>query len=454
VNHIILAETPERAEQLIAGDPIWLVLLKTVVLFVFAMAMPIFLVAAERKIIGRMQHRPGPNRCGPNGWLQALADALKMAWKEDIMPANADKVVYFLAPVLSAVPAFVALTVLPFGPEVSIFGHHTMLQLMDLPVGVLVVLASSSLGVYGIVLSGWSSGSPYPLLGAVRSAAQVISYEIAMGLSIVAVILYSGTLSTAGIVDAQAGGWYIWLLLPSFVVFCISMVGETNRAPFDLAEAESELVGGFHTEYASSLKWAMFFLAEYVNMVTVSCMATTLFLGGGRMIWPISAIWPGSNLGWWPLLWFLGKMFVFLFVFIWLRGTLPRMRYDQFMRLGWKLLVPASLLWILMIFAIRTWRQTNGSNGAVTAVTVGIVVVAALTFAFLVPDQRSKEAPEVEPASDFPVPPLDLKVPTQPRHRLRAAPVQGAGPLGQLTTSGARAGADRAGSDAGSSDDA
>jgi NADH-quinone oxidoreductase subunit H len=174
-----------------------------------------------------------------------------------------------------------------------------------------------------------------------------------------------------------------------------------------------------------------------------------LFFGGGRMIWPISSIWPGSNLGWWPALWFLGKMFVFLFVFIWLRGTLPRMRYDQFMKLGWKLLVPASLLWILMIFAIRTWRQTNGTNGAVTAVTVGIVVVAALTFAFLVPDQRSKEVPEVEPASDFPVPPLDLKVPTQPRHRLRAAPVQDGAPLGQLTTSGARTGADT-----GSSDDA
>jgi NADH-quinone oxidoreductase subunit H len=453
VNHIVPSVTAQHAQELLADDPIWLVLVKTVLLFVFAMAMPIFLVAAERKIIGRMQHRPGPNRCGPNGWLQALADALKMAWKEDIMPANADKVVYFLAPVLSAVPAFLALTVLPFGPEVSIFGEHTMLQLMDLPVGVMVVLAASSLGVYGIVLSGWSSGSPYPLLGAVRSAAQVISYEIAMGLSIVAVILYSGTLSTSGIVDAQTSGWYIWLLLPSFVVFCISMVGETNRAPFDLAEAESELVGGFHTEYASSLKWAMFFLAEYVNMVTVSCMATTMFLGGWRAPWPLS-LWAGANQGWWPVAWFLGKMFVFLFVFVWLRGTLPRMRYDQFMRLGWKMLVPASLLWILMIFAIRTWRQTNGTNGAVTAVTVGIVVVAALTFAFLVPDQRSKEVPEVEPAGDFPVPPLDLKVPTQPRHRLRAAPVSEGAPLGQLTTSGARSGADRPGPDAGSSDDA
>ncbi|MGI8813920.1 MAG: NADH-quinone oxidoreductase subunit NuoH [Pseudonocardia sp.] len=448
----VLTVTAERAQELLADDPIWLILLKVVALFGFAMLMPLFLVAAERKIVGRMQHRPGPNRVGPNGWLQALADALKMAFKGDIMPANADKVIFFIAPMLAAIPAFLSLTVLPFGPEVSIFGEHTVLQLVDLPVGVLVVLAASSIGVYGIVLGGWASGSPYPLLGAVRSAAQVISYEIAMGLSIVAVILYSRTLSTSGIVDAQTGGWYIWLLMPSFVIFCISMVGETNRAPFDLAEAESELVGGFHTEYSSSLKWAMFFLAEYVNMVTVSCMATTLFLGGWRAPWPLS-LWGGANEGWWPVLWFLGKMLVFLFVFVWLRGTLPRMRYDQFMRLGWKLLVPASLLWILMVFAIRTWRQTNGADPAVTAVAIGIVVTAALIFAFLVPAQRSPESPEVDPASDFPVPPLDLKIPSQPRHRLRAAPASEPGPLGQLTPTGARAPADSS-ADTGSTDDA
>jgi NADH-quinone oxidoreductase subunit H len=197
----------------------------------------------------------------------------------------------------------------------------------------------------------------------------------------------------------------------------------------------------------------MFFLAEYVNMVTVSCMATTLFLGGWRMSWPVTAFWPGANEGWWPVLWFLGKMFVFLFVFVWLRGTLPRLRYDQFMRIGWKFLVPSSLLWILMIFAIRTWRQTGGSDGVVTAVAIGIIVVAALTFAFLVPDQRSKEPAEVEPASDFPTPPLDLKVPAQPRHRLRAAPASQSGPLGQLAPTGARAPADGS-ADTGSTDDA
>ncbi len=459
---MVLAVTAERAQELLADDPIWLILLKVVVLFVFALVMPIFLVAAERKIVGRMQHRPGPNRVGPNGWFQAIADALKMAFKEDITPANADKVIFFLAPVLSVVPALVALTMLPFGPEVSIFGEPTMLQVADLPVGVLVVLACASIGVYGIVLSGWSSGSPYPLLGALRSAAQVISYEIAMGLSIVAVILYAGTLSTSGIVDSQADGWYIWLLLPSFVVFCISMVGETNRAPFDLAEAESELVGGFHTEYSSSLKWAMFFLAEYVNMVTVSCMATTLFLGGWRAPWPLS-LWEGANTGWWPVLWFLGKMLAFLFVFVWLRGTLPRMRYDQFMRLGWKMLVPASLLWILMIFAIRTYRTSGAGDPATLAVVIGVVVVAALTFAMLLPEQRSTEPAEVEPASDFPIPPMDLTVPSQPRHRQRAVPAGQTGPLGQsgppgeLTPSAAgsaRSTSARTTSDTGSTDDA
>jgi NADH-quinone oxidoreductase subunit H len=441
-----LAANQQRTEELLASDPLWLIIIKVVALFGIGVVLTLFMINWERKVVGRMQHRPGPNRVGPGGWLQSLADGLKLAFKEDIMPITADKVVFFIAPIVSCVPAFVAFSVIPFGPEVTIFGHHTVLQLTDLPVGILVTLACSSVGVYGIVLAGWASGSPYPLLGALRSAAQVISYEIAMGLSIVAVILYSGTLSTAGIVDAQTSGWYIWLLLPSFVVFCISIVGETNRAPFDLPEAESELVGGFHTEY-SSLKFALFFLAEYVNMVTVSAVGTTLFLGGWRAPWPLS-LWEGANQGWWPMLWFIGKIFVFLFVFIWLRGTLPRLRYDQFMRIGWKGLVPVSLLWILMIFAIRTWRTSGGGNVAITAFVIGVVVVAALILVFLLPDQRSKDAPEVEPASDYPVPPLDLEVPApHPRHRLRpaapegadAGPLAGSGKSEALTASGGNA---------------
>ena len=425
----VLALGAERTQELIAQDPIWLVVVKVVALFALGVLLTLFMINWERKVVGRMQHRPGPNRVGPNGWLQSLADGLKLAFKEDLRPVTADKVVFFLAPVISCIPAFVAFTVLPFGPEVSIFGHHTVLQLVDLPVGVLVTLACSSLGVYGIVLSGWASGSPYPLLGGLRSAAQVISYEIAMGLSMVAVILYAGTLSTAGIVEAQQGGWYIWLLLPSFVVFCISIVGETNRAPFDLPEAESELVGGFHTEY-SSLKFALFFLAEYVNMVTVSAMGTTLFLGGWRAPWPLS-LWAGANEGWWPMLWFIGKTLAFLFVFIWLRATLPRMRYDQFMRIGWKGLVPVSLLWILMIFAIRTWRTSGGNHTATTVVAIAVVAIAAVIVAFLVPDQRTPDPPEVEPASDFPLPPMDLVVPASPRRRLRSGDSDAGGGAGE-----------------------
>ncbi|MCW0215711.1 MAG: NADH-quinone oxidoreductase subunit NuoH [Pseudonocardia sp.] len=401
-----------HTQQLLADDPFWLILLKVVVLFGVGVVLTLFMINWERKVVGRMQQRPGPNRTGPGGWLQSLADGLKLAFKEDIMPANADKKIFFIAPVISTIPAFVAFSVIPFGGEVSIFGERTALQLVDLPVGVLVVLACSSIGVYGIVLGGWASGSPYSLLGALRSAAQVISYEIALGLSIVAVVLYSRSMSTADIVEAQGGGWYFWLLVPSFAVFVISMVGETNRAPFDLPEAESELVGGFHTEY-SSLKFALFFLAEYVNMVTVSAMATTLFLGGGKIPW-LGHLWSGFDNGWFQFLAFIVKVLLFLFLFIWLRGTLPRFRYDQFMRLGWKVLVPVSLLWIMVIFAIRTYRNSSGGSLTVLLITLGIVLLAVLAVAFLVPERR-RAAVTVEPASDYPVPPLDLGVPDTPR---------------------------------------
>ncbi|MEJ3657902.1 NADH-quinone oxidoreductase subunit NuoH [Actinomycetes bacterium KLBMP 9759] len=402
-------------QRLLADDPLWLIVLKMLVLFVFALLATFFMIVWERKVVGRMQQRPGPNRTGPGGWLQSIADALKLAFKEDVMPTLADRKVFFIAPIISTTTALVALSVIPFGGTVTIFGEETVLQLVDLPVGVLVVLACSSLGVYGIVLGGWASGSPYPLLAALRSAAQVISYEIALGLSIVGVILYAGSLSTADIVGAQSSGWYVLLLAPSFVVFVVAMVGETNRAPFDLPEAESELVGGFHTEY-SSLKFAMFFLAEYVNMLTVSAMATTLFLGGGAWPWPLSSL---NAYGWLQIVAFLLKMALFLFVFIWLRGTLPRFRYDQFMRLGWKVLVPGSLLWILMVFAIRTYRN-SGENVTALLVAIGIALAVVLVIAFLVPERAPSAARPVEPASDYPVPPLDLAVPQPPRHKLRS----------------------------------
>ncbi len=436
----LLAQVPNRTAELLADDPLWLILLKVVVLFVLGVLLTLFMIWLERRVVARMQHRVGPNRVGPFGLLQSLADGLKLAFKEEIRPVSADKPVYFLAPVISTICAFVAFAVIPFGGEVTIFGEETALQLADPPVGVLVVLAASSLGVYGIVLSGWASGSPYPLLGGLRSAAQVISYEIALGLSLVAVILYAGSLATSDIVAAQANGWYAVLLLPSFVIFVVAMVGETNRAPFDLPEAESELVGGFHTEY-SSLKFALFFLAEYVNMVTVSAMATTLFLGGWMAPWPLSAIADGAlNTGWWTLLWFLGKTFACLYVFIWLRGTLPRLRYDQFMRLGWKGLVPLSLLWIVAIFAIRTYRNSGGDNVPALIVTIGIVLTCVLLVAFLVPDRRKPATPEPELASDYPVPPLDLAVPEPPKPKpVPSAQDARPGPVGALSGSGSGA---------------
>jgi NADH-quinone oxidoreductase subunit H len=407
--------------KLLAQDPIWLVLIKVVAIFVFLVVMTLLTIWAERRIIGRMQHRPGPNRVGPFGLLQSLADGLKLAFKEDIRPVLADKWVYFLAPVIAATPAMVSFSVIPVGPEVSIFGHRTALQLVDLPVGLLVVLASASIGVYGIVLAGWASGSPYPLLGALRSAAQVISYEIAMGLSFVAVVMFAGTMSTSGIVDAQTHGWFALVLPFSFLVYVVSMVGETNRAPFDLPEAESELVGGFHTEY-SSLKFALFFLAEYINMVNVSALATTLFLGGWHVPWPLSLIdHDVLDTGWLPVLWFLIKTMLFLFAFIWLRATLPRLRYDQFMNLGWKFLVPVSLLWIVAVTTIREVR-----NSAVTSpvflIIGGVVVVLLLVTAFLLPDRQPEIDRRVPMAgSGYPVPPLNLKVPSAPRRRERAS---------------------------------
>jgi NADH-quinone oxidoreductase subunit H len=409
-------------QELLADNPLWLTVLKVVVIFVFLMVMTLFMIWMERRVVGRMQQRPGPNRVGPFGLLQSLADGLKLAFKEDIRPVLADRWVYVLAPVISTVTAFTAFSVIPLGGQVSIFGHQTVLQVADLPVGVLVVLACSSLGVYGIVLSGWSSGSPYPLLGSLRSAAQVISYEIAVGMSIVTVVLYTGSLSTADIVAAQSRQWwFVFLLFPSFAVFCVAMVGETNRAPFDLPEAESELVGGFHTEY-SSLKFALFFLAEYVNMVTVSAMATTLFLGGWHAPWPLA----GGPLdrGWWGPLWFISKMLVFLFVFIWLRGTLPRLRYDQFMALGWKVLVPGSLVWIVLVAGARALRHAAVTPSEVLVVG-GILLVMLLVVAFLLPQgspaqrETAEGAREVPSAgSDYPLPPLDLVVPAPPPRRV------------------------------------
>jgi NADH-quinone oxidoreductase subunit H len=359
-------------------DPWWLVVGKALAIFVFLMLNVLLAILLERKILGWMQLRPGPNRAGPWGALQSLADGIKLALKESITPGGVDKFVYFAAPVISTIPAFTAFAFIPFGPEVSVFGHRTPLQLTDLPVAVLFILGLSAIGVYGIVLGGWASGSTYPLLGGVRSTAQVISYEVAMGLSFAAVFLYASSMSTSEIVAAQDRVWYVFLLLPSFVIYLISMVGETNRAPFDLPEAEGELVAGFHTEY-SSLKFALFMLAEYVNMMTVSSLATVMFFGGWHAPWPLN-MWAGANTGWWPVLWFTAKLWTFLFIYFWLRASLPRLRYDQFMALGWKLLIPISLVWVMIAAVIRTLRNQGYPYWTPLLVISSIVVAAVLVL--------------------------------------------------------------------------
>ena len=392
-------------------DPLWLVILKVLVIFVALLLLTLFTTWYERRVVAKMQNRPGPNRAGPFGLLQPIADGIKLALKQGITPVNADIAVYLLAPIIAATAAMMIFAVVPMGPMVSIFGTETPLQLTDFSVSVLYVLAIASVGIYGIVLAGWSSGSTYSLLGGLRSSAQMISYEIAMGLSFVAVFLWAGTMSTSQIVNAQSGWWYAILLAPSFIIYAISMVGETNRAPFDLPEAEGELVAGFHTEY-SGLRWAMFFLAEYINMINVSAIAATLVLGGWRMPAPISTIWPGSNEGWWPLLWFFGKVFVFLFVFIWLRGTLPRLRYDQFMRFGWKVLIPLSILWILVIATLKGIQNEYKTDLKATMLWIALIllVLAALAFVFDVrrgAREVEEDAPDFDAfAGGYPVPPL------------------------------------------------
>ncbi|PJJ58251.1 NADH-quinone oxidoreductase subunit H [Mumia flava] len=393
------------------NEELWVVILKAVAVFVFLVLLTLFNIWFERRVVARMQHRVGPNVWGPFGLLQSLADGIKLALKEEIFPKHAHKLVYFLAPVITVVPAFLAWAVIPIGPEVTIpfTDTQTVLQLTDLPVAILYVLAVTSIGVYGIVLGGWASGSTYALLGGVRSTAQVISYEVAMALSFVGVFMYAGSMSTSEIVAAQGEDmWFALPLLPSFLIYLIAMVGETNRAPFDLPEAEGELVGGFHTEY-SSLKFALFFLGEYINMATVSALATTMFLGGWRAPWGISQI-PGANEGYWPVLWFLGKVLLLIFLFIWLRGTLPRLRYDQFMRLGWKLLIPISLVWIVMVMVMRRVTLDGGVDRQVLLIASGVVVVLLLALQFI--PEKPEPEPEPEPAEfdafagGFPVPPL------------------------------------------------
>ena len=359
--------------ELIGQDPGWVIALKGLFIFAACVFLTIMSVWAERRIVARMQQRSGPNRVGKFGLLQALVDGVKLALKEDLIPKAADRIVFVLAPIISTTACFMSFAVIPLTGQVNFFGHQTVMQLTDISVGVLYVLAIASVGVYGIVLAGWSSGSTYPLLGGLRSSAQVISYEVAMGLSLVAVFIYAGSMSTSEIVAAQDKWWYAVILFPSFIIYTISMVGETNRAPFDLAEAEGELVGGFHTEY-SSLKFALFFLSEYVNIIAVSALATTLFLGGYHALPGLGFTeqWLG---GWFTLVWFFIKILGFFFVFVWLRGTLPRLRYDQFMKFGWKVLIPFSLAWIMVVSTLRVMSQQQAPRVIIIAFIFSISLI-------------------------------------------------------------------------------
>ena len=379
-------------DPLLFGDLTWtpllLVAVKVLVIFVIGLVGTMFMVWFERKMIAGMQNRVGPNKAGPFGILQTLADGMKLIFKEDFLPDRADRIVYRLAPFLAFVPAFLVWSVIPLGGDftdgndgiVVWFGEPTRVQLADPPIGILLVLALSSIAVYGIMLAGWSSGSKYPLLGAVRASAQMVSYEAALGLSLAAVLLAAGTLSTAGIVTVQdtLSNWNLVATgVVPFVIFLVAATAELNRPPFDLVEAEQELVGGFNTEY-SAFGFALFFLAEFMNTITMSGVIVTLFLGGPQPIavgdW--TADIPLIPNGLEGTIWFVLKLFLFLYAYVWFRATLPRLRYDQLMDLGWKVMIPVALGWFLLLAAIQLGRDNDWNIVAVVVVTIAALVIS------------------------------------------------------------------------------
>ena len=365
----------------------WVLLVARVVVVFFALLIAVMLLIwVERKVIADMQTRMGPMRAGPRGILITLADGIKLFFKEGITPALADRPVYLIAPVISMLPAFLAFAVIPFGTSVTLFGRRVPFQLADLNIGILLVLAMGSLMIYGIVLAGWSSGSNYPLLGAIRSSAQMISYEVGMGLALIAVLMYSGSLQMSEIVASQDRVWNAIPQFPAFVIYLIAGLAETNRPPFDLPEAESELVAGFHTEY-SGIRFALFYLGEYLNVVTVAAVAVTLFLGGWRGPAPEFLPWL------WPLLWFLVKVLALVYLYVWIRATLPRIRYDRLMAFGWKFLIPFGLLWVLVTGAIIVLPDVYGRRAVLigTAVVLGILVVLTLIWPLITPHRPSEE---------------------------------------------------------------
>lgn len=410
---------PTTAPADFSEETWWLSLLKALFIVLFLIMSVIMALWVERRGLGRMQTRPGPNVAGPLGLFQAFADAVKLLFKEDIWTDKAEKFIYFVAPAISAFSAFMVLAVIPMGPNVNMFGRSTPLQMADTPIAILYILAIASIGLYGTVLGGWSTRSTLPLLGSVRAAAQVISYELAMGLSLVSVFLVVGSMSTSEIVAAQHSVWWAFALLPAFIVYFISMVGEVNRLPFDLPEAEGELVAGHMTEY-SSMKFGWYYLSEYINMFNVSAVATTVFLGGWHAPFGLSYVpFIDFNSGWWGFLWFNLKMWLFFFSMVWIRGTLLRFRYDQFMKLGWKILIPTSLVWLVLVATLQGVRMWV--TDSLLAITGGIVavflVVMIILWLFDRPEPEAKADEEFDPfAGGYPVPPLPgQQLPPSPR---------------------------------------
>jgi NADH-quinone oxidoreductase subunit H len=334
-------------------DSLVIPLIKIVILLNAVLVAVTYMVLLERKVIAWVQSRLGPMRVGPYGVLQPVADAVKLMIKEDITPTRADKWVFTAAPIIALVPALVVFAVIPFGPSINLFGRTVPLYIADVNVGLLYIVSVASIGVYGLILAGYASNSKYPLLASLRASAQLISYEVAVTMTLVSLILMAGTLSMVGIVEAQreARLWFIFVQPVAFVIFFTGGLAETNRAPFDLPEAEQELTGGFHTEY-SGMRFALFFLAEYANMIVVSSVATTLFLGGWLRPFPSVGFLAFLDFipGW---IWFLLKTFAFLYLFLWIRATLPRYRYDQLMRLGWKVLIPLAIANVIVTAGLK-----------------------------------------------------------------------------------------------------
>lgn len=378
-------------------QPLWVPLLQAVVVFAYYLLITAVLIWAERRVVARMQSRLGPNRVGPFGMLQTLVDGVKMFFKEDITPGMVNRVIYNLAPLVGVIAGFLVVAVIPIGGEVTLFGETFTLVVADLSIGVLWILALSSIHVYSVFLAGWASNSPYPLLGGIRSSAQMISYEIAQGLAVASVVIYAGSLRVSDIVAGQSGpgfidgvpAWYAIPLFPAFLVFVIGMVAEAGRPPFDLAEAEGELVGGFNTEY-SGMRFGMFMLAEFMSVVTMSAIVVTLFLGGPAG--PTFGL-PDSVAWIMPILWFFLKMVGFIFFFILLRGALPRYRYDKLMNLGWKVLIPVALVWTLVTATFVLIEQTGGIPVGTRLGLAGAAAVILLALLFpgraSAPDTRS-----------------------------------------------------------------